>query len=133
MNKNTLFIIPLLFIILICLLYSNFSIPYELRSIDRKNNRSVKSIHIGDRIKNIIVKVRNDILSNKNRHYQNYSVDAKMLGTIIHINEEYIDKNTLTMNTNDNKLIIQFYTLNKDNKQIGFYILKYTQKQIIYN
>jgi hypothetical protein len=87
---------------------------------------------MGDRIKNIIVKVRNDILLNKNRHYQHYSIDAKMLLPIIHINEEYIDKNTLTMNTNGNKLIIQFYTLNKDNKQIGFYILKLTQQQVIY-
>jgi len=133
MNKNTLFIIPLLFIILICLLYTKFSIPYELRAIDRKNNRPVKAIHQGDRIKNIIEKVRNDILSNKNRHYQDYAVDAKLLLPIIHINEEYIDKNTLTMNTNGNKLIIQFYTINKDNKQIGFYILKYTQQQLIYN
>ena len=118
-------------IILIWLLYSHFSIPRELRTIDSKNGTTLKSIHTGDRIKNIIVKVRNDILSNENSHYQNYSVDAKMLSPLIHINEEYIDKNTLTTNTNDNKLIIQFYTLNKDNKQIGFYILKYTQKKII--
>lgn len=123
---SLIIIITIIFII-IAYNYVNF-VPYFLRGFN--NNNIVKTLHIGDRIKNIIYMVRNTILTEDEKVYQNYAVDSKMLSPIINENDETISIDSIKKYINENKLILEFYTIDKNNKKVGFYILKYTNKPL---
>ena len=74
--------------------------------------------------------VRHTILTEDEKVYQNYAVDSKMISPIINENDETISIDSIKKYINENKLILEFYTIDKNNKKVGIYILKYTNKPL---